>query len=145
MWALWHKCIIREHCQWSLDVDGSHRGCCALIVGCMKCFIAALQIHVACKSSHLGYLLQVPGLLRVFEVVFGQVVVRITTLVLGVVFILHICGCIFHFTALLNEQKSTWIEASGIVNSESILDRYTNQEAITSGTIVVVKPAYVYW
>jgi hypothetical protein len=54
----------------------------------------------------------------------GMMLVRIGSLTFMVIFILHIFACTFHYVAILNEQDLTWVEASGIVDSSSQLDRY---------------------
>jgi hypothetical protein len=37
---------------------------------------------------------------------------------------LHSGACIFHYVAILDQTEETWIEASGIVDPNSIVDRY---------------------
>jgi hypothetical protein len=67
---------------------------------------------------------QVPGLMKVVEARIGRVFTRVSGLVLVVVFMLHAFACMFHFVAITNEGKLTWIRASGIVNAASTMDRY---------------------
>lgn len=68
-------------------------------------------------------MLQAPSVIRHLEMRMGRVVVRIVSLVCVVVFILHLFACIFHSVALWNESTLSWVEASGIVNRNSLVDR----------------------
>lgn len=67
---------------------------------------------------------QVPGLMKAVEATVGRVSSRISALILVVLFILHIFACLFHYVALVNVGSTTWIDASGIVDAQSTLDRY---------------------
>ena len=53
----------------------------------------------------------------------GRVCVRIVSLVCVVIFILHLFACLFHSVALWNETTLSWVEASGIVDRTSQIDR----------------------
>lgn len=57
------------------------------------------------------------------EARIGRVFTRVAGLALVVVGILHAFACIFHFVAVLNTETTTWIEASGIVDASSTMDR----------------------
>ena len=62
--------------------------------------------------------------MRVVEARTGRVFTRVSGLVLIVIFMLHAFACLFHFVAVVNGEKTTWIESSGIVDSQSTMDRY---------------------
>lgn len=66
---------------------------------------------------------QAPALMKHLEDKIGLMLVRIGSLIFMVIFILHIFACTFHYVAILNEHTESWIEASGIVDSSSQLDR----------------------
>lgn len=61
--------------------------------------------------------------MKILEARIGRVVTRVAGLILGVVFMLHAFACMFHFVAVANGTNLTWIQASGIVNSNSTVDR----------------------
>jgi hypothetical protein len=67
--------------------------------------------------------MQAPTVMRRLEVKMGRASVRIVSLVSVVVFILHIFACIFHYVALWNDRNTSWVEASGIVDRNSQIDR----------------------
>ena len=67
--------------------------------------------------------LQAPALMKHLEEKLGVMLVRICSLIFMVVFILHIFACCFHFVALLDENSESWVEASGIVDPSSLVDR----------------------
>lgn len=70
------------------------------------------------------YFVQAPTVIRHLEVRMGRVAVRIVSLVCIVIFILHLFACLFHSVAMWNESTISWVEASGIVNKNSQVDRY---------------------
>jgi hypothetical protein len=76
----------------------------------------------------------------------GMMLVRIGSLTFMVIFILHIFACTFHYVAILNEQDLTWVEASGIVDSSSQLDRYAACKYIIPVFSFIALPCYLaHW
>lgn len=62
-------------------------------------------------------------IMKRLEQTLGRSYVRIGASASMIVFILHVFACVFHYVAIMTESGSTWVQASGIVNSESIWDR----------------------
>ena len=67
--------------------------------------------------------MQAPLIMKRLEQTLGRSYVRIGASASLIVFILHMFACIFHYVAIVSTMGRTWIQASGIVDSESIWDR----------------------
>jgi hypothetical protein len=57
------------------------------------------------------------------EETIGLMFVRICSLTFLVIFILHVFACAFHYVTLLEGDVESWVQASGIVDASSIVDR----------------------
>lgn len=68
--------------------------------------------------------MQAPMIMKRLEQTLGRSYVRIGAAVSLMVFILHVFACVFHYVAIVASSGRTWIQASGIVNSKSIWDRW---------------------
>jgi hypothetical protein len=53
----------------------------------------------------------------------GRMVMRMASLMCLITIILHLFACVFHFVTLWRESDTSWVEASGIVDTSSLLDR----------------------
>jgi hypothetical protein len=67
--------------------------------------------------------MQAPLLLKQLENNVGRAYLQIGSLVCTVVVILHLFACLFHYVTLWDERDS-WVELSGIVDTSSKVDRY---------------------
>ena len=72
-------------------------------------------------NTFFGFL-QAPMVLKQLENNMGRAYVHILSLACTVIIILHLFACLFHYVTLWDEA-STWVESSGIVNTDSLLDR----------------------
>jgi hypothetical protein len=75
--------------------------------------------------------MQMPILFKQLEQKVGKLFVRASSLTMMVVFILHVFACCFNYVAVLSEstETPTWVEASGIIDSNSEVERYASQTA----------------
>lgn len=60
--------------------------------------------------------------LKQLENNMGRAYVRVLSLACTVIIILHLFACLFHYVTLWDDAN-TWVESSGIVNTNSMLDR----------------------
>lgn len=67
--------------------------------------------------------MQAPVIMKRLEQTLGRSYVRIGASAFLIIFTLHVFACVFHFVAIVQSKDQTWIQASGIVNSESLWDR----------------------
>ena len=76
--------------------------------------------------------MQAPSLFKQLEAKIGKLFVRAASLIMTVVFILHIFACCFNYVAILSEgvNTPTWVEASGIVDKESDIERCVTSQRI---------------
>lgn len=76
------------------------------------------------QTRQCAAMVQAPKALKQLELRLGRVLTRVVWLVCSVVFILHVFACIFHFSALVSNSETTWVDSSGIVDANSIVDLY---------------------
>lgn len=68
--------------------------------------------------------MQATTLVRSLNRRIGRGAVKIGTLVCTVFFVLHLFACLFHYVTLLQvDSPRSWVEASGIVDESSKVDR----------------------
>jgi hypothetical protein len=75
--------------------------------------------------------------LKQLENNMGRVYVQILSLACTVVVILHLFACVFHYVTLWDDS-TTWVEASGIVNTSSMVDRYLSSLYWAMSTMATV-------
>eukprot|EP00892_Ulva_mutabilis_P011685 jgi/Ulvmu1/888/UM100_0043.1 len=90
------------------------------------------------KIVRILRLLKAPVIMKRLEQTLGRSYVRIGASASLIIFILHVFACVFHYVAIVSEMSSTWIQASGIVNSESIWDRYVTSVYWAMSTMTTV-------
>ena len=116
----------------SVDADETPLHCRDDICGCLYCSMSS-------PFTVTGTAPQARALRKVLDTI-GLMVVRICHLVFVIVFILHIFACAFHFVALLTESAGadTWVEASGLVDANSLMDRYVTSLYWAMSTMATV-------
>ena len=132
-WRPEHVCMSYSDALHSVDADETPLHCRDDICGCLYCSMSS-------PFTVTGAAPQARALRKVLEDTIGLMVVRICHLVFVIVFILHIFACAFHFVALLTEpaDADTWVEASGLVDANSLMDRYVTSLYWAMSTMATV-------
>eukprot|EP00892_Ulva_mutabilis_P003879 jgi/Ulvmu1/1863/UM012_0019.1 len=90
------------------------------------------------KITKMLRVFKAPKALKQLELRLGRVLTRVLWLVCSVVFILHIFACIFHFSALVSNSETTWVDSSGIVDASNIIDLYVTSMYWAMSTMATV-------